>query len=436
MVDISRTLCAAATVLLLSAAPGFAADTATPDIPKVSVRFGNGMFLPHTESIIGLKQNWFKDVGITLTPEPNGSVLPSAQGASSLISGTVDVVSAGVYKLLPAMDKARNLRIFVQKDIYSGFRVMAQPDKGYKSYEEFVKSGLKPMDSLKAVINEMKKGKVGFEAGAEKTQFFDLLFKAAGYSNTEVGQLNNLVIDDAQSTALMIAGRLDFQLGGAPAMTELTSRGFKPLVTAFDLAGNAETLGEAAALAVLKVGWGTTQEYYERNHDTILRLASVYFRIAKFIKDHPKEAAEMHGPFLNSVAGSRMSVATVLTNYKDLDKFYTFEEQRGWYMDPNDPFYYRKEVVARIHDAEKNGLLAPGSMDPEVIMIADDVYKELLQLKDGATTQMKEADRLIASKRAGADKAAALLKTARAQYDAYNFLDAKRFADAAVSTAK
>jgi ABC-type nitrate/sulfonate/bicarbonate transport system substrate-binding protein len=436
--EIPRSLklsCLAVSLALAICGQAAAQAVEAPTIPQVEVRFGNGMFLPHTDSIIGQKQGWFKDVGISFSPSPYGAVMPSAQGASSLISGTVDVNSAGVYKLLPAMDKARNLRIFVQKDVYSGYRIMAQPDKGYKSYEEFVAAGKKPAEAMRAVIDEIKTGQIAFEPGPEKSQFFDLLFKAAGMAPTEIAQLHSLVVEDAQSTAMMIGERIEFQLGGAPAMTELTSRGFKPLVTAFDLAKNADVLGDAGVLAVFKVGWGTTQQYYEANHDTILRLASVYYRIADFIKAHPQEAAAIHVPFLNSVAGTQMKVETGLLNYQQLDRFYTFSEQNAWYNDPNDPLYYLKEINARIHDAEHKGVIAPNSMDPELIMVADDVYRELSQLQKDSDTLIKNADTAIKQKPSGMEKASGLLATAKAQYAAYDFLDAKRFAEASVAAA-
>jgi predicted CopG family antitoxin len=312
---------------------------------------------------------------------------------------------------------------------------MAQPDKGYKSYEEFVEAGKKPSDAIKAVVDELKNSQIAFEAGPEKIQFFDLMFKAGGMDPSMIKQLNTLVVEDAQSTAMMIGGRIDFQLGGAPAMTELSLRGYKPLITALDLAKNASALGDEGVLAVFKVGWGTTEEYYKANHDTILRLASVYFRIADFINQHPEEAAKIHVPFLNSVAGTQMKPETAVLNYTQLDKYSTFADQAGWYDDPSNPLYYLKEVKARIHDAEKKGAITPNSMDPENVMVADDVYHELVKLKGESDAVMKKADAALASA-TGKEHASDLLKQAKAHYAAYDFLDAKRFADAALAAAQ
>jgi predicted CopG family antitoxin len=68
-------------------------------------------------------------------------------------------------------------------------------------------------------------------------------------------------------------------------------------------------------------------------------------------------------------------------------------------------------------------------------MVADDVYHELVKLKGESDAVIKKADAALASA-TGKEHASDLLKQAKAHYAAYDFLDAKRFADAALAAAQ
>jgi hypothetical protein len=191
-------------------------------------------------------------------------------------------------------------------------------------------------------------------------------------------------------------------------------------------------------LTILKVGWGTTAEYYEKNRDTLLRMASVVYRIARFSKDQQEEALAINVPFLNSVAGSQMTPEFGRWAYTDFHPYYTFEEQEDWYENPQSVFYYKYEVGARIKDGERKGIFKPGEMDVETIVVADDVYRELKGLRAKARPLITDAkDRIDRARRGGKDvtRAQELLTKAEHFFVNYNFLDADRFAQAAVAWA-
>ena len=82
-----------------------------PEIPQVTIRFSHAPYVDHTDGSIAIEKGWFKDVGITLA-DPTWNVtfdkIPSV-----LAAGTVDVASSNLYGLVPAMTKAKNLRMFV-----------------------------------------------------------------------------------------------------------------------------------------------------------------------------------------------------------------------------------------------------------------------------------------------------------------------------------
>jgi len=417
----------------------WAQEPTVPTIPRVSVRHALAAFLDHTDAIIGIRKGWFDEVGIEIVPKPHGRVLPSGERAANLIAGSIDTVSTGVYNLLPAMGKARNLRIFVEKDVSYGYRIMAQPDKGYKSFAEFAKEGLPPAEALKQTVAQLKGKTITYLSEPSREQFIDLIYRRSGLGKTEIDSIKAINVDDSQTIALMVSGRADFQFGGAPSMSELAKRGFKPILVAYDLARTARpSVDSEELLTILKVGWGTTAEFYEANRDTILRMASVVFRIARFSKEHQEEALTINVPFLNSIAGSQMTPEYGRWAYNDFHPYYTFEEQEDWYENPRSILYYKYEVGARIKDGERKGIFKPGEMDVETVMVADDVYRELKALKAKAGSLIAEAkDRIDRTRRAGKDvtRAQDLLAKAEQFFLNYDFLDAHRFAEAAVAWA-
>jgi ABC-type nitrate/sulfonate/bicarbonate transport system substrate-binding protein len=427
-------------VMVPVAPPALAQEPSVPAIPRVSVRYAHAAFLDQSEAIIGLRKGWFEEVGIELVPKPHGLVLPSAERAANLIAGNVDVVATGVYNLLPAMGKARNLRVFFQKDLFRGYRLMAQPNRGYKSFEEFVKEGLSPDEALRRTAQQLKGKTITYLSEPSRQQFIELIYRRGGLSKADTDAITTVNVDDNQTIAMMVSGRADFQFSGAPAMVELTRRGFKPIVTAFDLARTARPSAESEELlAILKAGWGTTAEYYEKNHETMLRMAGVGYRIAKFIKEHPEEALAIHVPFLNSIAGSQITPEFGKWLYDVVHPYYDFEDQEEWYGNPQSVLYYPYEVGARIKDAERKGIFKPGEMTVDTILVADDVHREMKELRAKATTLIAEArDRIGRARQAGKDVARPQELLGRAEHflGAYNFLDAHRFAQAAVAWAE
>ena len=76
-------------------------------------------------------------------------------------------------------------------------------------------------------------------------------------------------------------GDADFQVGGSTLKNYSSKgKGFIPIVSSVDLVKASTPSPKSKELAsILQNGWGTTKQYYEHNHDVILKLASVNFRI-------------------------------------------------------------------------------------------------------------------------------------------------------------
>lgn len=406
-----------------NAGPSAPAESIDIDPPSATVSFSNLSYLDHSQMGIAIEQGWLEDVGITLE---NANMTAEADQAPSLLaSGRFDVVSSSPAHLIAGASSLPDFKQFHIATIFQGFAIMADPDAGYKSFQDFIDEGMTEPDALGAVIGQMR-GKIFAyppETGAKG--FIDAAFKKAGLSLDEV---ETNVAPDPANVALMRAGRADFQTGGVPSVLALEAAGFRSLVTSGDLARLAEGPDDEAVSAVFHDGWVATDEWIEENYDTVLRLSSVGFRINDFIVNNPEEAVAIHVPFLNSLAGTTMATEEALGGYRTLDPFLDFEQQAKIFDDPSSPISARSLVEAQIRPYEREGILPEGQYGYEDFSIAEQVYKDLVDLKEKADTLIQQGEEADLD-----GEALELLEAAKYHYSIFNYLDAERLATLATS---
>lgn len=435
-----RTLSVAIVVisaLLVSAVPVAAAEPETPTIPEVQVVFCHSPYLDHTEGIIGIEKGWFKEVGITIMPEPYGKIPATENSVQMLASGACDIFSASAQFMLPSKANVPEFKWFVHGDMFQGYALMAQPDAGYKSVDEFIQEGKSPDEAIALAVQQMKGKRFAYPSEAAIKGFINLILEKAGMTLDDV---ENIVAEDAKTWAMMIAKQADFEVGGVPARLTLQTKGFKPIITSLDLAKYAQPSADSKELrAVFHDGWGALDKWIFNNYDTMLRMSSVLFRITKFQNTNRDEALKIHVPFLNSAAGTDISLETAVVVYESLDPFVTFEDQAAWYLDDQNPLNYKYVLGSAIKMWEEQGLFQPGEVTIEDVAIAETVYRQFVALKGLSETYMGNAQQLIKqADKAGkaVPKAKELLTKAKALYDAYDFLDAYRFGKAAMEWAQ
>ena len=423
-------------ILLLSVVPAAAQEPEIPTIPETQLVFCHFPYLDHTQGIIGLEKGWFKDVGINIEPEPYGKVASTESGVQVLASGACDVMSASAVFMLPSKQNVPNFKWFVHGDMFQGYALMAQPDDGYKSVTEFIAEGNSPDEAMKLAVQQMKDKRFAYPSEAAIKGFISLVVEKGDMTLDDV---QSIVAEDAKTWAMMIAEQADFQVGGVPARLTLETKGFKPIITSQDLAQYAEPSAESSELrAVFQDGWGALDKWIFNNYDDMLRLSSVMFRIAEFQNTNRDEALAIHVPFLNSAAGTDISPETAVVVYESLDPFLTFEDQAGWYVDDDNPLNEKYVTGSAIKMWEEQELFAPGEVTVEDVSIAAVVYRQFVAMKALTETYMEQAEQLI--KQAEKDGVEVpttkeLLDKAKAQYDAFNYLDSSRFAKAATEWA-
>ena len=405
------------------------AAPAIPEIPRVDVRFAHEPYGDHTQASIGVKKGWFDQVGINLVD--GGKVISSENAVAVFPSGQVDVMSASVPLFLGAVRQLPAFKGFFYGDMFQGYALMAQPDKGYKSVEEFMASGASREQAIKDAVQQMRGKRFGYPSEMAIKGFINLALQRGGLS---LSDLKSVIAEDSRTAAMMISGDLDFEVGGVPAHLTLQSKGFKPIITSFDLAASAKPSADSEELrAVFHDGWVASDKWIKDHYDTVLRLSSVGWRINQFIHDHEDEAMELHIPFLNQAAGTNFDKNTFRVVYHSLDPFLTFDQQNDWFNNDSSPMSEKYVLGSHIRSYEEKGFFKPGEFKTEDFSIAAKVYNEMAAHKQAADKQIKEGQGLVGD---STPKAKELLGEAVKQYDAFNFYDADRFSKAAIEWAQ
>jgi ABC-type nitrate/sulfonate/bicarbonate transport system substrate-binding protein len=407
-----------------------------PTIPPQSVKFCHLPFLDHTQAIIGIRKGWFAEVGITVEPAPHGVVITPPQRLAGHASGQCEVSSGATGAAIAVHKAMPDLVMFVVGDIFQGDAVLAQPDARYKTYQDFIKEGLRPDEAVKRAMAQLR-GKRWAVALAPATQFSSNLFlKEGGLSLDDVTILS---VDDAKTVQLMITRQADFQLGGAPARVELEGRGFHPIITIGDLTSKATPSAESTIQrALYPDGWMISRKVWERDPNFVFRMASVMWRITDFIVHRQSEALAIHVPFLNSVSGRAITEEEGKRIYEKLDPFLTFRDNARLFVDTQDPMYWKWELGSKIRAQVEAGVYKPNELRPEDVTIAPEVYFQMQAFEKESETLIVRAEgalRTAAARGANVAEASAALEKARAFRAAFNFLDAKRFAEAVDSWA-
>jgi ABC-type nitrate/sulfonate/bicarbonate transport system substrate-binding protein len=383
------------------------------------VRFGMLPYGDHTYAIIGVKKGWFKEVGIDLDYQ----LLKVEDVVPFLKNGTVDVASCPPGILMASYENSPNVVAFCFGDLFQGFAIMAKPS--YKSYSDFIKEGKQPKEAVKAAVAQMRGKTFAYPSEAAIKPFIDLAIEKSGMTRTD---FKSLVLDDPMTINSLRNGQADFQVGGAPSHVILQREGFKPILSSLELALTAKPSPDSPELAsILEDGWVTTREYLKEHPDIIERMASVNFRIMRFIHDHKDEALALHMPYLSEATGQKFTPAEGKIIYDDLDPFFTFEQQKEWFDSPTSLYYFKNVNGAILNSYIKQGIYQHKPPTVEDVITADQLYKTMNEQKhqyDDALRTMKE----MPAKANAQEK----LDKAKKYYDAYDYLDATNLVKEAI----
>lgn len=390
--------------------PPAPSGSSTPDL---TIHFANLPYGDHTYSEIGIAKGFFREAHLNVMTE----TIRIEDVVAGLANGRFQVASVPPGILFGAHDTAPGLRTFVFGDLFQGYALMADSHLGLKTYAEFRAGGMDHHAAVAATVQQIKGHTFAYPTETAIKPFIDLLLTQAGLGRES---FTSMVLDDPLTVNAMRRGQAQFQVGGVPSRITLQKEGFVPLISSVDLARGARPSADSPELAsILENGWATTADFYSQHHAAVLRLASVNYRIMNFMATHPQEALRIHMDYLSKVTGQSFTAADGAVIYKSLDPFVTFEDQHAWFYDTTNPLYYAYVNGAILKSFMADGVYKKAPPTVEDVIFADDIYRELEELKLKCETRFKAIDDAR-----GLNPAPDPVGTAREYYDHYDFYDA------------
>ena len=411
------------------------ADPEIPTIPQVSFSYASLHAIDHTHIVIPVSKGWHKDVGLTVTPEPYGSSVGADKIVAGLTSGSFDIMSGSTVFSLAGYGTNSNYRDFGHGDIFQGFGFMIDPQGSYKTIDQFISEGLDPQAAITATMSQFKGKTLSTLNEGGILGFITIALESAGLTLDDLGTVNKYDTD-SKIMADLISGRSDFAVGSAPGRVSMTLEGFVPAITSLHISKYAEPTPNSKALrSIFHDGWATTPEYYAANHDTVFRFMSMIYRTLRLMVDHPEETIPIHADYVNSIMGSSLTPEDTVVIYEELDPFIAFEDQAVWYEDrykDSNAQHLSNVLGSHIKLWEEQDVLQEGEWTPYNTSYAFELWHEFQERKVNAHKLIRQAESLVGDNTPTAND---LLVKAKFYDDIYDFLDAERFAQAAIEWA-
>lgn len=392
-------------------------------MPSVNVTFGMRPYADNTFYVIGMNKGWYKDVGITIQPQPYGLKTTEEQWVSILLSRQVDINTATCSILLPSYKTTDQLKCIALANTFYGSVMLANPKLHLKSLSDYVKSGMSFKGALKAALRPLVNQTVYVPSLVSEKEFDEVPFRLAGLPLPKfVNQ------DDSQMLLLAKSDRLNFMHpGGAPIAETLLEAGWTPVYdTGQLLKYGPGGVNSPLEPLVFNNGLAATRDYINTHQTLVFRFVSVMFRIFDQLQKH-HSLYGVYAPYLNSVAGTSLSAAGVQRTVNNLDPFVPFDQQAKYFSNKSGAEYYANSTNALISSLAHSGVIKSGITADDVIWAAP-IYQEFILYKNKTLALFRAAQ----SKHLSSDKQKVLAQ-AHNFYDWFDFLDAYRLAKAATA---
>jgi ABC-type nitrate/sulfonate/bicarbonate transport system substrate-binding protein len=417
--------------LTMLSMPGFAQDggfgfsldqvSAGTDIPAVEMSLGMRPVANDLIFVSGIKQGFFGDVGIKITPEPYGRKVLFDQATPLLVNKEIDIQTTYPPDLVAALDTVKNVRFIGFSDLFQGFAVLARPGSGTKTVRQFMQEGMNFNDAMKATMAQLKGKSFATAPNVDNRIFLDTVFSLGAMAMDADTKL--VITPDANTLQLASGGKVDFASpDGAPFTAQLEGAGWIPLVTPVDVLENMDpTPGSPAAGLVGTPGIASDADWARANKETVLRFVSVMFRL---IQQEQKDPDTMLGAMLdyvNAFAGTTLDLDKLKLTIDALSPLSNFEFQQNYCVKVDSPLYYKTAFNAHVKFNVEKGLLSESEYDPNSLIWTCEIYSDLVELKS-------ESDKLLAGlqgKALSSDEQA-LVDKAKQQYGWFNYLDSYR----------
>lgn len=398
-----------------SAQPSTDLAEAGDTIPEVSVEAGFSPYADELLAVAGIDEGYFSDVGISISPEPNGAQVDLIAALTPLLNKQIEVGSGYPPAAVAQMDSVTNVVAFAISDVFYGYRILA-PEGKYKTLQDEMENGKDYDEAVKSVVEQLRDQPVILREGVVPT-FYELILSKAGMTMDDM-DVTYLANPDIVRAGFV--GQADFASPtGAAQITTMQLNGWEPLIELRDVIDN-DAPEDTISLRSTFSGYLTTTEYAEANHDTLLRFTSVIYRLIDDLEADPESTVERFRAYLNSYTGSEVTTEELAGMFDGLYSMRNFEDASELYLEEGSAFYFDEVMGAQIDSLAETGVIQDGHT-PDQLSIAGQIYEDLVRYREAADEALEAAPD-------------GELKTrAQEQYDARNYLDAYRFAAAAKS---
>jgi ABC-type nitrate/sulfonate/bicarbonate transport system substrate-binding protein len=399
-----------------------------PAIPKTTVRFSMAPYADNTFYIVGIKNGWFKDAGISIAPDPDGKMVLNQDVVPLMLSGGGDISTYFPPNLIGGMSQTTAVKTIAFCDTFVGWAILANPSLKAKTLKDFMTGGMAYADAIKATLAQVK-GKnwaVDIDPG-ERTTFLAIALDQAGM---KLQDANVQLLQDTKTVELAMANRIDFASpGGAPQVVQLEVAGWTPILTPLDIINNSPATVDSPGVSLANnTGMVSTADYVNANMDTVVRFVSVMYRIIDAYQSNFLSAAADQLPFLNSVAGTQLDAASLKFIFSTSDPLSNFEYAAKYFVDKTSPLYYGVVYAAQIKQQQAAKVLDPTkTYNPSDVMWGDKIYTALAGYKQQYDQTLAKLTGTLSADRQ------ALVDQAKILYTNRNYLDASRFLAAAAS---
>jgi len=420
----------AAGAALLNLAPGSIARAlaAAPEIPAVTTRFSMVSYTNHTWPIIGIRNGFFDDVGIKLQPA-DGRIVFENQTVPVLENGEVDISTIFVGVLTPALDKIKNIHPFLIHSYWQGNTILTGPDSGFKTVDDFMGEGKTFLEAAKLTVEQMKGRKLTVPPTISTRPWLEFVY---GFAGMKLEDSELVMLEDPNAVQLAVSGGSPFAApAGAVQIYQLQFQAnWRPLISTRQMVKYAGGEGGAPVQKILNYdGFAATSDYIAANKDTIHRFNSALYRtMAGVFGPNQMTELEKQVPFVNAANGSTLDAAAIKFIFSQLDPFFPWEAQPRLWADAGDPLYYKNVYTYQVQKFIDDKTIAPGKYDLDELFVAKSIWQEAMAMKDQAASLAAKADAAKLS-----DKSRALAEAGKTWSARYNYLDAVRFLEAALS---
>ena len=463
--------------------PDDAVMVEAPEIREAEVAMGfNACCVDTAFWLIPLELGWWDDLNITVVPNtPTYHFTSGAEAIAWLRSGEGNVALGWVPGLFRSLELyAQEVPPILLADIYIGYAVLVAPDSPSKTVMELMEEGMDFPDAAKAAVQQLVGADIYISPGSiDQAQYLDAFFAyldewweayqqdipaldEEGKPLVLLGRDGEPLLDEdgnvqpirittndwrnyanpqyVNDSAIVefsaVPGRIEYAVPySAPILVQMMRNGWDPLIN-FGMMIENDPFSQQTAIAhstVGGIGLLANREWVNNNKDLAYRVLSAAYRTFEFLDDPGTQYQgwEIEANLINTYRQLSLEPEDIGTIWEQIDPSVSWEDQEALW-DLNLPGFHPEIVYAnQIERLKVKGVLA-GNYETQAglgeFLLARDLYYEMKEFETRADALFESASGMDLS----ADQAD-LIARAQFHYDIYNFYDALRFLEAALS---